>query len=394
MTDLAEDKNYNSIARLLHWVIAALIVSQIVLAKLAERAEDASEVVKQIALLANHKSVGITILGLAVIRLLWRFISKPPSLPANIPGWQRLASGFSHWSLYGLLFALPITGWLMSSAAAYSVSWFSLVTLPDMVQPSEDLKELMHEVHEVLAKLLFAIAVFHILAALKHHFIDKDRIMKRMTSVSGLIIFVLTIIATSIALGNPGKSSGSDAADKISVEERAPSVANQSDAPVWMINYDESYIRFTATQAGAPFSGEFTGWNADMRFDTSTPASGVFDVRIDLTTVGTRDQDRDATLATPEWFDSETHPEARFLTGVIAEHDGKFHANASLTIKETTKTVDFRFTVERAGTDRVLRGSAKLDRLELAVGTGDWTDTETIGQTVEVEVQVTASVAP
>ncbi len=183
------ESQYHPIAKILHWTVAGLIVTQYVLANLGEQAAEAGNIVQRIALVANHKSVGITILGLALLRIGWRIFNPPPALPASMPGWQRGASAVSHWSLYGLLLALPITGWMMSSAAAFSVSYFSLFTLPDLVAPAEALKDRLHAVHELLAKALFALAMLHILAALKHHFIDKDKVLRRMSSLTGWILF-------------------------------------------------------------------------------------------------------------------------------------------------------------------------------------------------------------
>ena len=82
--------------------------------------------------------------------------------------WQAIASRISHWTLYGPIFLMPITGWLMSSASAYSVSWFNLVPLPDLVSADPDLKETLEAIHKTLAKLMFVIAAVHITAALRH----------------------------------------------------------------------------------------------------------------------------------------------------------------------------------------------------------------------------------
>ncbi|MCL4170936.1 UNVERIFIED_CONTAM: hypothetical protein GTU68_034479, partial [Idotea baltica] len=172
--------NYSSTAKLFHWLIAALIVAQHVLAKLAEYAGQQNKALDQLAILGNHKSVGMTILLLAIARLAYRYFHTPPALPTEMPAWQKKASNISHVLLYGFLFALPISGWLMSSAKAFSVSWFNLFAFPDLLNPSESLAENLYLVHHYLADALFIIALIHILAALKHHFIDKDDILKRM----------------------------------------------------------------------------------------------------------------------------------------------------------------------------------------------------------------------
>jgi len=185
MNATAGTTGYTATAKLLHWLVASLVVVQFVLANLAERAEDADDLVSELALFANHRSVGITILALIIIRLLWRWRNPPPPLPETVPRWQLMASRVSHYSLYGILLVMPISGWLMSSAADVSVTWFGLVDLPDFVSPNHERHEFFEEIHELLATLLFVIASLHILAALKHGLFDRDGVLQRMLSVSG-----------------------------------------------------------------------------------------------------------------------------------------------------------------------------------------------------------------
>lgn len=187
-------RQYSPFAKILHWWIAGLIILQYVLVNLAEAAEDADSGLRALALMANHKSVGITILGLAVLRLAWRIHAPPPPALA-MPRWQARAAAVNHWAFYGLLFFLPLSGWLMSSAAASPVSWFNLVPLPDVVGPSPELEEVFEEIHEALAPLLAALALLHVAAALKHAFVDRNGALRRISSAASLALFVLVLIA-------------------------------------------------------------------------------------------------------------------------------------------------------------------------------------------------------
>jgi cytochrome b561 len=176
---------YGHVAQGLHWLIAALIIVQYVLAELAEEAgalrkSDPSAAMEQLMLMARHKSFGITIMALAILRLGWRLANPPPPLPETMQRWQVVAARATHWLFYVLLFALPITGWLSSSAANYPVSWFGLVQLPDLVGIDKALAHDLEEVHEFLFNGLVVLAAVHILAALKHQFIDKDNLLARM----------------------------------------------------------------------------------------------------------------------------------------------------------------------------------------------------------------------
>jgi cytochrome b561 len=97
-----------------------------------------------------------------------------------MPRWQEVAARLNHWALYVLLFALPLTGWLMSSAANRPASWFGLVQLPDFVAPDERLEEAFEAAHEFLVNALFALVGLHVAAALKHQFVDRDGLFLRM----------------------------------------------------------------------------------------------------------------------------------------------------------------------------------------------------------------------
>lgn len=169
-------ERYGSVAQALHWTVVLLLIGQVAMGKIAHEMPDGFD---KLVLLARHKSVGITILALAALRLAWRLVDRPPA-PPPMPRWQFVASRATHWGLYALLFAMPLTGWMMSSASNYPVSWFGLVQLPDFVAPDRDLKQLMEEIHETLAKALIALALLHVAAALKHQFVSRDGLIWRM----------------------------------------------------------------------------------------------------------------------------------------------------------------------------------------------------------------------
>jgi cytochrome b561 len=168
---------WGSLGQLFHWVIVALIITQFVLATISVNLPLG---MAKLAMLARHKSVGITILGLAGLRLLWRWMNPTPELPNTLKPYERVLASFTHFALYLLLFVMPLTGWAMSSARKYPVSWFSLVQLPDFVAPNRELYETLHTTHAVLAWTLAGVAVLHAAAAFKHHFVLKDDVLRRM----------------------------------------------------------------------------------------------------------------------------------------------------------------------------------------------------------------------
>jgi cytochrome b561 len=171
------NERYGVIAQLLHWSLVVLIVTQFVLAKQAGGTESLLQKAK---LLTTHKSFGMTILMLAILRLLWRLMNNTPAPPPAMPTWQHRVATTTHWLLYALIFLTPLLGWMMSSAKNYSVSWFSLFTFPNLVSADETLFAQLKIAHQVSAYAIGNLAILHLLAALKHHFFDKDNVLRTM----------------------------------------------------------------------------------------------------------------------------------------------------------------------------------------------------------------------
>lgn len=127
-----------------------------------------------------HKSLGVTILALAALRILWRLGNPAPGLPPDTPRWERRAARLSHLLLYALMIAMPVTGWIINSAANVPFSVFWLVPLPAIVGPSKAVEDLATLTHVTLFVLLASLLVVHIGAALRHHYIKRNDVLARM----------------------------------------------------------------------------------------------------------------------------------------------------------------------------------------------------------------------
>ena len=176
-------RSWGALSKALHWIIVILILLQYVLATWAESLPRGPRMIEA---WGWHKSFGMTILMLAVIRLVWRLMNPTPDLTAETRPWERALAKLSHLLLYGLIFALPLTGWLMSSAKNFPVSWFKVFQWPDLVGPDPDFSKLMLSTHHVLFKVLVVVALLHIAGALKHHFYDRNEVLKRMLPFGGV----------------------------------------------------------------------------------------------------------------------------------------------------------------------------------------------------------------
>jgi len=127
-----------------------------------------------------HKWAGVTIFLLVLFRLLWRLTHRPPAPPADIPAWQHVAAEAVHWMLYALMIAIPLSGWLMSSAKGFQTVYFGVLPLPDLLAKNKELGETLTTVHQVLNFTLAGLVLIHVGAALKHHYIDRDGVLARM----------------------------------------------------------------------------------------------------------------------------------------------------------------------------------------------------------------------
>ena len=174
----ANSKPYTKTAILLHWVVALLLVAVIGLAYLLEAFPEESA--GFITVIGLHKSVGITILALSLMRLVWRLFNKPPALPESTPIWQRGVAHAVMASLYVLTICTPIVGWAMVSADGHATSFFGLFDLPSLLAENENSAEQLEELHEVLANMIIGLVVLHVLASLKHQFVDRDGLMSKM----------------------------------------------------------------------------------------------------------------------------------------------------------------------------------------------------------------------
>jgi cytochrome b561 len=170
------ENHWGWLSKLLHWMTAALILIQIPLGYYAEELKLSP---LKLDLFVWHKSIGMLILLLAIERLLWRITGTIPKMPNTDPIQRRLAQ-LAHFLLYGLMFALPLSGWIITSAANIPTKLFWLIELPAITGPDPALKSLAAEVHEICVAMLIIILVVHIGAALRHHFMLRDSTLKRM----------------------------------------------------------------------------------------------------------------------------------------------------------------------------------------------------------------------
>src|SRR5713226_1680706 len=157
--------------------MAALILAQIALGVMAASWRVSPT---KLELFFWHKSTGMLILALVALRLLWRLANPTPALPSGIAAWERAAARLSHLLLYVLMIALPVTGWIVSSASNVPFRIFWLIPLPAITAPDKAVADLFSAVHGSLVILLALVVLAHAGAALRHHYVKRDTVLRRM----------------------------------------------------------------------------------------------------------------------------------------------------------------------------------------------------------------------
>jgi cytochrome b561 len=168
---------YTTPAIALHWLMAALILGSF---GVGLYMADLPLSPTKLQIYSWHKWAGVTAFLLVFVRLAWRIGHRPPPLPATMARWQQIAAHGGHALLYLLMIAIPLSGWLMSSAKGFQTVYFGVLPIPDLLAKNKELGDVLRDVHETLNFLMIAVVFGHVGAALKHHFIDRDDILTRM----------------------------------------------------------------------------------------------------------------------------------------------------------------------------------------------------------------------
>ncbi len=186
MALLNSRETYGAVAVVLHWLIALGIILMLAAGKYMTDLEIGQF---RFDLTQLHKSIGLTILALTVLRILWRLVNKQPELPAHMGRLERLAAKSTHLVFYALMLVLPLSGWALASASKYNIPtvYFGVIEVPHLpyvsTLPRDDkrqVEETAEEAHELLGNFTILLLILHIAAALKHHIRDKDDVLTRM----------------------------------------------------------------------------------------------------------------------------------------------------------------------------------------------------------------------
>ncbi|MFY9288368.1 MAG: cytochrome b/b6 domain-containing protein [Alphaproteobacteria bacterium] len=373
--------SYNGVAKTLHWLIALGIIGMLALGWTMTNMPSTNP--DKFLLYQWHKSIGITILTLGVIRLVWRFGHTAPALPATMPRWERIAAELTHGVFYLLIIGLPLTGWAMTSTSALNLPTllYNTITLPHLPLISDlpnkrEMNQAANEAHELLAFLAAFLIVLHIGAAWKHHLYNRDDVLTRMApkfmhgvlnKLRGMSIVVLALFL---------------------------STASASAAP-WLVDYDHSKLGFVGVQGTSSFEGGFKKFDVTIEFDPAKPEAGSIKAVIQITSATAGSAERDAYLPQVDWFDSKQFPEAIFVSNRIHKTgENQYTADGTLTIKGISQplALPFKLTPENAPWWRA-QGKVTLLRNSFHIGEGQWANENYVKFGVDVVIDIAAKPA-
>lgn len=391
------NSRYSAVAIALHWAIAFLILGNLLLGWwMHEAIDDPAQRSLAINGFQLHKSLGLSILLLSLLRLGWRLSHRPPPLPEGMRPWERALAGLTHWGFYGLMLALPLSGWVLVSTQwrgeaplTIPTLWFGLFEVPHLfglAQASVELRQQVAaaalSVHELLVWGLCLLLAGHVAAAFKHQFLARDGLMQRMQprplALLGLLLILLPALAAS------GWMLWGKAAPQQVATEGIRSVPG-----AWVLDAQRSHIHFAGEHAGEAFEGHFADWEADIRIDPEDLSASSIQVQIETASASDGVPLHDSTLPEAEWFNVEQYPQSVFRsTAIRVVGEGQAVVDGVLRIKDRDLPVQ-SLQLRWDGQEAQIQGQVEIDRAAADLGMesdpeGDW-----VSRRIQVEVLAT-----
>jgi cytochrome b561/polyisoprenoid-binding protein YceI len=417
---------YSAVAIILHWLIAAAIVFQVIIAWRM----GGGRTPEGFALVQLHKSIGITVLLLSLVRLGWRLTHRPPPLPAGMATWEKALAKVAHVGLYVIMIGLPITGWIMVSASRIQVPtllygvipWPHVPGLAHLAEPPKSAWHAFGETgHEVLAWGAYLLVALHVAGALKHQLLSKDEpVLAHMAPgakpgawfdprLVAIVVAALAVIGAGYAAAPAPPASKPlpappPAAPEVPVEtpqaaapavvETAPAAETPAEAAApsaWKVNAG-STLGFATSWGGSAIEGRFDRWTADILFSPEALDRSKVSVSIDLASAVSGDAQRDESMQGADWFDVASHAKATFTaTRFEKTGENRYVAIGTLTLRGVSKPQRLPFTLKIEGDKARVSGVTTLDRTAFGVGQGEWKSTDQIPAEVKVSVNLTAT---
>ncbi|MGY9045851.1 MAG: cytochrome b/b6 domain-containing protein [Rhodobacterales bacterium] len=387
---------FGGVTKTLHWLTALGILRAIPLGIIANDAPYATsdQLAQKAWLVSTHKTLGVTIFFIALIRILWA-LSQPK--PAPLHPERRLESWLAetvHWLLYGSLVLVPLTGWMHHAATAgFAPIWWPFGQSLPFIPKSESLADVTAALHIVFERVLLISVILHIVGALKHHFMDRDLTLRRMlpgTAQAGNprhghavllpIASALTIWAVALGVGaglgafeHEGSTAQIAALDQV-----------ESD---WKV--EDGSLTIAVMQLGSEVTGSFSDWTADITFDERDTPGKAGEVTVTVAIGSLKLGSVTSQALGADFFAAEQFPTAIFDADIMKVADG-YEAHGKLTLRGTAVPVTLPFTLTLEGDTAHMQGRTKLDRRKYAIG-DTMSDDGQLGFNADVLVELTAT---
>lgn len=406
MSLVDSDAQYGGITKTLHWLTALLILTAIPLGIvasglstdiLAPGSEANEEDISQARLLFSiHKTVGVTIFFVALIRIIWAVAQTRPRPLSTHNRTSIFLAKTVHWLLYGSLLLVPLSGWSLHSAAPgfAQILWPFGQSLP-FVPTSTRFAEMFAGLHVVLERVLVLAIFLHVIASLKHHFIDRDHTLRRMLpgdhqtqslspKLSPVLPFFAALAVWGVAL-TVGAALGAYGSSQTS-----PLPTLEQTQSEWLVT--EGTLGISVTQLGNSVDGHFSEWTASISFDPIKETGPAGNVKVTVATGSLSlglisDQAKGS-----DYLDTDGFPTATF-TGQIEKTDTGYTATGPLTLRDATVPIVLVFDLTLVNDTAQMTGSVALDRRNYGVGQSV-EDENSLGFVVDVKVSLTAQLQP
>ena len=386
--------SYGRVARLFHWATAALILTAIPLGIIANRLpyDTAEALARKAQLFSLHKTLGIVVFFIALGRILWALLETHPAPLHPERTLELWLARLVHWMLYISLVAVPLTGWVHHAAVTgFAPIWWPFGQGLPFVPQSEGVAQAAGAAHWVFTKLMIGSILLHIAGALKHHVIDRDDTLRRMTrgthAPATPIAARRSALPLLAALALFGLGAGVAALPRGEPLTTAPVAVQNATAGNWQVT--DGTLAFGVTQMGQSVSGSFAIWSADITFDeiATDGTHGSVTVTIDTGSLTLGSVTTQAKSA--DFFDTTTHPQAVFTADILPAASD-YQAIGTLTLRGTTVPVTLPFALGIDGDTATMTGQTTLDRRAFGMGQS-YTDETSVGFGVTVDIALTAT---
>ncbi|WOI55025.1 cytochrome b/b6 domain-containing protein [Palleronia sp. LCG004] len=382
---------YGTVSKTFHWLTALLILTAIPLGLIGEDLpqDTSAEVARKALVFSIHKTIGVTIFFVALLRILWALTeAKPDPVHADRRAETFLAEAV-HWSLYAALVVVPLSGWIGHAAAEgfAPIYWPFGQSLP-LVPKSTAVEHLAFTTHWVFTKVLIGALILHVAGAVKHALLDRDGTVSRMWFGAGGPARPShgEHPGAAILLAAAVYVFGGVAVLALSYEGTTQSTGAIGGTGDWQV--EDGRIDIVVRQMGAEIEGRFADWSADIAFseDPSDGRYGEVTVNVDIPSLTLGSVTSQA--LGENYFDAENHPTATFDALILPADDG-YLADGTLSLAGETADVSFPFTLDIDGDTARMEGQVTLDRRDFAIGEGQ-TNPDTLGFDVVVDIALTA----